>query len=41
MLFRSVSVEFLDSTEDSYTYLSMRVVKQEDGWKVQSYGLEK
>ncbi len=38
---KDVSVEFLDSTEDSYTYLSMRVVKQEDGWKVQSYGLEK
>lgn len=35
-------VEFKESAEsDSYTYLTMELVKQEDDWKVQSYGLEK
>lgn len=38
---RELSVEFRDSTEDSYTYLTLSLVKQEDGWKVQAYGLEK
>lgn len=35
------SLEFMDSEEDSYTYLTFSFVKQEDGWKIQSYGLEK
>lgn len=34
-------LEFMDSSEDSYTYLALSLVKQEDCWKVQSYGLEK
>ncbi|MGN0977836.1 MAG: hypothetical protein ACI4PH_07260 [Faecousia sp.] len=35
-------VEFLEETgADSFTYLTMELVKQEDGWKVKSYGLEK
>lgn len=38
---RDLSLEFQDSTEDSYTYLSAGLVKQENGWKVQWYGLEK
>lgn len=36
-----ISLEFMDSNDDSYTYLSLSFVKQEDGWKVKSYGLEK
>lgn len=37
-----MTVEFLDSPDsDSFTYLTMELVKQEDGWKVRSYGLEK
>lgn len=35
------SLEFMDSEEDSYTYLTFSFVKQEDGWKIQSYGIEK
>lgn len=38
---KEISVEFLDSTEDSYTYLTLGFVKQAEGWKVQWYGLEK
>lgn len=38
----TVSVQFKESpSSDSYTYLTMVLVKQEDGWKVKSYGLEK
>lgn len=37
-----VSYAFKESpTADSYTYLTMELVKQEDGWKVKFYGLEK
>ena len=38
---KEISLEFLDSTEDSYTYLTLGFVKQAEGWKVQWYGLEK
>lgn len=37
----SISVEFTVPGEDSYTYLSMELVKEHDGWKVRAYGLEK
>lgn len=38
----TVSVQFKESpAADSYTYLTMVLVKQEDGWKVKFYGLEK
>ena len=37
-----MAVEFLEGDwSDSLSYLSMELVKQEDGWKVRSYGLEK
>ncbi|MDE7206722.1 MAG: hypothetical protein K2N90_06120 [Lachnospiraceae bacterium] len=36
-----ILLEFRDSGEDSYTYLTFSFVKQESGWKIQSYGLEK
>ena len=36
------SIEFFSGIEgDSYSYLSITAVKEESGWKVQSYGLEK
>ena len=36
------SVEFYSGIEgDSYSYLSLTVIKEASGWKVQSYGLEK
>ena len=36
------SIEFFSGIEgDSYSYLSMTFIKEESGWKVQSYGLEK
>lgn len=36
------SVEFSTGIEgDSYSYLSLTVIKEATGWKVQSYGLEK
>ena len=36
------SIEFFSGMEgDSYSYLSMTCIKEERGWKVQSYGLEK
>ena len=35
------SIQFVAGDEDSYTYLSMDLVKTEDGWKVAFYGLEK
>jgi len=39
---RTASVEFKDSEQDdSYLYLTIEFIKQEDGWKVQFYGLEK
>lgn len=38
---KEISLEFRAGTEDSFTYLTMMFVKQEDGWKVQWYGLEK
>lgn len=38
---RSVSVEFTVPGEDSYTYLSIELVKENDEWKVSAYGLEK
>lgn len=35
-------IEFKESpSSDSYTYLTMELIKQEDGWKVLFYGLEK
>lgn len=37
-----MAVEFLEGDwSDSLSYLSMELVKQEDGWKVRSYSLEK
>lgn len=37
-----ISVEFLQTqTSDSFTYLTLELVKQENGWRVASYGLEK
>ena len=37
-----MAVEFLEGAwSDSLSYLSMELVKQEDGWKVRSYDLEK
>lgn len=38
---KEISLEFKDSTEDSYTYLTFTFLKQADGWKVQAYWLEK
>ena len=36
------SIEFFSGIEgDSYSYLSLTVVKETSGWKVQAYGLEK
>lgn len=35
-----ISLEFKDSNYDMYIYLTMEFVKQEDGWKIQFYGLE-
>ncbi len=37
----SASVEFKEGSEDSFTYLTLSLIKQENGWKVKSYGLEK
>lgn len=36
-----VWLEFMDSNEDSYTYLTFSFVKQNGEWKIQSYFLEK
>lgn len=36
-----ISLEFLDSKEDSNTYLTCCFVKQEGRWKINFYGLEK
>lgn len=36
-----ISLEFMDSNDDSYSYLTFSFVKQEDGWKINSYGVEK
>ena len=38
---RSVSVEFTVPGEDSYTYLSIEMVKESGEWKISFYGLEK
>ncbi len=36
------SVAFRETPEsDSYTYLSITLVKERDAWKIESYGLEK
>ncbi|MCH5255267.1 MAG: hypothetical protein J1F41_10115 [Lachnospiraceae bacterium] len=35
------SLEFLNPGEDSYTYLTVEFVKEESGWKIRYYGLEK
>lgn len=38
----SVSLELLEPGQtDSYSYLSMELIRQENGWKVRSYALEK
>lgn len=37
----SVSLELLEPGQDSCSYLTMELVKQESGWKVLSYALEK
>lgn len=36
-----LSLEFRLSNEDSFTYLTVGFVKEDTGWKVSSYGLEK
>ena len=36
-----ISLEFRDSNyEDMFLYLTIELIKQEDGWKIQFYGLE-
>ncbi len=35
-----ISLEFRDSNYDMFIYLTIEFVKQEDGWKIQFYGLE-
>jgi len=37
----NASVEFQAAGEDSLSYLSVDLIRQEDGWRVQGYGLEK
>lgn len=37
----TVSVEFRENGEDSFQYLSMELVKENDKWNVQFYGLER
>lgn len=34
-------LEFMDSNDDSYTYLTFSFIRQEGNWKIQFYGLEK
>lgn len=36
-----VSLEFKNPGEDSFTYLTIELIKDEDSWKVEYYGLEK
>ena len=36
-----MAAEFMAPGEDSYTYLTVGFVREESGWKVSSYGLEK
>ncbi len=38
----SVSVEYLDyeESDDAYRYLTVELIKTEDGWKIYSYGIE-
>lgn len=37
----NVSIEFRDSNyEDMFQYLTSVLVKEEDGWKIQFYGVE-
>ncbi len=38
---RNVSLEVRIGGQDSYSYLSMSLVKQTDGWRVSGYGLER
>ena len=39
---QTASVEFKNTEQDdSYLYLTIEFIKQEDGWKIQFYGLEK
>lgn len=38
---KDISLEFMDNTEDSYSYLTLSLVKHEKGWKIRDYGLEK
>ena len=36
-----ISLEFRDSNyEDMFLYLTIELIKQEDGWNIQFYGLE-
>ena len=35
------SLEFRNPEEDSYTYLTVEFVKEESGWKIRFYGVEK
>lgn len=35
------SLEFRDPGENSYTYLTVEFVKEESGWKIRYYGVEK
>ena len=37
-----VRVTFLETElDDSYTYLMLELVKEEDNWRISSYGLDK
>ena len=36
-----MSLEFMNPGEDSFSYLTVSFVKEESGWKVSFYGLEK
>lgn len=37
-----VSIEFRSDTQsDTFEYLTVELVKQSDGWKIQFYGIEK
>ncbi len=36
-----ISLEILEDGDDSYSYLTLEMIRQEEGWKVESYYLEK
>ena len=37
-----IRVTFLETElDDSYTYLMLELVKEEDNWRISSYGLDK